>query len=67
MDILNFISWIKGGRQVTTVDPNKTLLAVGLKDSRRDDSYLSGAITVQDFVNQYGTGATGATGAPVPY
>lgn len=63
MDILNFISWIKGGRQVTTVDPNKTLLAVGLKDSRRDDGYLSGAITVQDFVNQYGTGPTGPAGA----
>jgi hypothetical protein len=62
MDILNFISWIKGGRQVTTVDPNRTLLAVGLKDNRRDDSYLSGAITVQDFVNQYGTGPTGPTG-----
>jgi hypothetical protein len=62
MDILNFISWIKGGRQVTTVDPNKTLLAVGLKDSRRDDGYLSGAITVQDFVNQYGTGPAGPAG-----
>lgn len=62
MDILNFISWIKGGRQVTTVDPSKTLLPVGLKDNRRDDSYLSGAITVQDFVNQFGTGPTGPAG-----
>jgi hypothetical protein len=52
MDILNFISWIKGGRQVTTVDPSKTLLPVGLKDSRRDDSYLAGAITVEDFAAQ---------------
>lgn len=51
MDILNFISWIKGGRQVTTVDPSKTLLPVGLKDGRRDDGYLAGAITVQDFLN----------------
>jgi hypothetical protein len=50
MDILNFISWIKGGRQVTTVDPSKTLLPVGLKDGRRDDGYLAGAITVTDFL-----------------
>ena len=49
MDILNFISWIKGKRIVTSVDPAKTLLPVALKDSRRDDDYLTGAITVQDF------------------
>jgi hypothetical protein len=49
MDILNFISWIRGGRQVTTVDPAKTLLPVGLKDGRRDDGYLAGAISVEDF------------------
>ena len=54
MDILNFISWIKGGRQVTTVDPTQTLLPVGLKDSRRDDGYLAGAISVEDFANQVG-------------
>jgi hypothetical protein len=72
MDILNFISWIKGKRQVTTVDPARTLIPVGLKDGRRDDEYIAGAITVEDFVAQYGTGpqgpagaagATGATGA----
>jgi len=50
MDILNFISWIKGGRQVTTVDATKTLIPLGLKDNRRDDGYLAGAITVQDFI-----------------
>jgi hypothetical protein len=49
MDILNFISWIKGKRVVTTVDPAKTLLPLGLKDGRRDDEYLAGAITVEDF------------------
>jgi hypothetical protein len=49
MDILNFISWIKGKRIVTSVDPAKTLLPVALKDSRRDDDYLTGAITVEDF------------------
>jgi hypothetical protein len=52
MDILNFISWIKGKRLVTTVDPAKTLLPVALKDGRRDDDYLTGAITVQDFIAQ---------------
>ncbi len=52
MDILNFISWIRGGRQVTTVDPAKTLLPVGLKDGRRDDEYLAGAITVEDLAAQ---------------
>lgn len=54
MDILNFISWIKGSRVVTTVDPTQTLLPVGLKDSRRDDGYLAGAISVEDFANQVG-------------
>jgi len=52
MDILNFISWIKGGRVVTTVDPAKTLLPVGLKDNRRDDGYLAGAISVEDLTTQ---------------
>ena len=52
MDILNFISWIKGGRVVTTVDPTQTLLPVGLKDNRRDDGYLAGAISVEDLAAQ---------------
>ena len=52
MDILNFISWIKGKRLVTTVDPAKTLIPVGLKDGRRDDEYLAGAITVQNLLAQ---------------
>lgn len=61
MDILNFISWVKGGRQVTTVDPSKTLLPVGLKDDRRDDGFLAGAITVQDFLNLAGGGLEGTS------
>jgi hypothetical protein len=52
MDILNFISWIRGKRQVTSVDPTKTLIPVGLKDGRRDDDYLTGAISVADFASQ---------------
>lgn len=52
MDILNFISWIKGGRVVTSVDPTQTLIPVGLKDNRRDDGYLAGAISVEDLAAQ---------------
>jgi hypothetical protein len=52
MDILNFISWIRGRRQVTSVDPTKTLIPVGLKDGRRDDEYLAGAISVEDLATQ---------------
>jgi hypothetical protein len=73
MDILNFISWIKGRRQVTSVNPNRTLLPVGLKDDRRDDSYLAGAISVQDFTTQVATaipagqqGPIGPQGVPGP-
>ncbi len=54
MDILNFISWIRGGRVVNTVDPNKTLLPVGLKDPKRDDDYLAGAISVADLASTFG-------------
>ena len=52
MDILNFISWIKGGRVVTSVNASQTLIPVGLKDGRRDDDYLAGGITAQDFITQ---------------
>jgi hypothetical protein len=52
MDILNFISWVKSGRVVTSVNANQTLLPVGLKDPKRDDGYLAGAITAQDFIDQ---------------
>jgi hypothetical protein len=62
MDILNFISWIKGSRVFTTVDPSKTLLPVGLKDARRGDDYLAGAISVADFITQLGPGQVGPQG-----
>jgi hypothetical protein len=62
MDILNFISWIKGKRIVTAVDPASTVLPVGLRDPRRDDNYLTGAITVQDFAAQMPAGPTGVQG-----
>jgi hypothetical protein len=50
MDVLNFISWLKSKRQVTTVDASQTLIPVGLKDNRRKDGYLPGAISVEDFM-----------------
>lgn len=51
MDILNFISWLKGKRVVSSVDATQTLIPVGLKDPKRDDGYLAGAISVADFSN----------------
>lgn len=54
MDILNFISWIKGKRIVTTVDPTQALIPIALKDGRRDDSYLAGAISVADLISGSG-------------
>jgi len=51
MDILNFISWLKGGRLVKTVDPAQTLVPVATRDSKRDDAWLTNAMTVQDFAN----------------
>jgi hypothetical protein len=62
MDVLNFIYWIRAGRKVTTVDANRTLIPLGLKDGRRDDDYLAGAISVADFVSQYGQGPAGPAG-----
>jgi hypothetical protein len=52
MDILNFISWIRGGRYFTSVNPATTLLPIGLKDNRRDDGYLAGTMTVESLINQ---------------
>jgi len=54
MDILNFISWIKGNRVVNTVDASKTLIPVGLKDPKRDDGYIAGAISVADLLTSSG-------------
>lgn len=52
MDILNFISWIRGGRKVDTIDLSQTLIPVGIRDDRRDDQYLTVAITAEDFAAQ---------------
>jgi hypothetical protein len=52
MDILNFISWVKEARIVTTIDPAKTLLPVAVEDPRRDDNFIIGAITIEDLATQ---------------
>jgi hypothetical protein len=57
MDILNFISWIRGGRKFTNVDPATTLVPVGVRDNRRDDKYLTGGISVEDLAAQIGGGS----------
>jgi hypothetical protein len=73
MDILNFISWIKGRRVVTSADPASSLLPVALKDGNRDDSYLTAAISVQNFATQVSAvippgaqGPVGPQGVPGP-
>ena len=55
MDILNFISWIRGSRLVKTVEPTKTLIPLGVKTNRRDDEYLPVTMTVEDFATQLST------------
>lgn len=73
MDILNFISWIRGRRVVNSVNPSTTLLPVALQDERRDDEYLTGAISVQNFATQVAAvippgaqGPIGPQGVPGP-
>ena len=53
MDILNFISWIKGGRRVTTLS-KKTVLPIAVKDAKRDDQFITGYMTTSDFASQLG-------------
>jgi len=66
MDILNFISWIKGSKLVSSTDINKTLIPLGVKTSKREDDYVSVTMTVADFTTQVAVnipaGAQGPTG-----
>ena len=57
MDILNFISWIKAGnyRETLTIDaPN--LLAVGSRDTNRDDAWLPLAVNAAPLQSLYNKG-----------
>ena len=49
MDILNFISWLKGGRLVKTIDTTQALIPVATRDSKRDDAWVTNAITAEDL------------------
>ncbi len=73
MDILNFISWIRGRRVVTSANPATSLLPVALQDGSRDDQYLTAAISVQNFATQVSAvippgaqGPIGPQGVPGP-
>ena len=59
MDILNFISWIKGKRVLKTLEPQSSLLTIGVKDTTRDDAYKAYVISVADFALQI-AGSTGS-------
>ena len=52
MDILNFISWLKGGRLVKTIDTTQALIPVATRDSKRDDAWVTNAITAEDLGSQ---------------
>ena len=57
MDILNFISWIKAGnyRETLPIDaPN--LLAVGSRDTNRDDAWLPLAVNAAPLQSLYNKG-----------
>ena len=57
MDILNFISWIKGGNYRTTLPTDTpSLIAIGAKDPNRDDSYLPMAVNAAPLQSLYDTG-----------
>jgi hypothetical protein len=57
MDILNFISWIKAKR-LTTVAPEGSLVAVAAPSTKRDDKYLTVAMTLNDSVQSGNVGNT---------
>ena len=57
MDILNFISWIKAKR-ITATPPDGSLIAVGAPSTKRDDKYLTVAMTLNDAVQSGNIGNT---------
>tara|TARA_R110000868_G_scaffold411109_2_gene701837 strand:- start:202 stop:2112 length:1911 start_codon:yes stop_codon:yes gene_type:complete len=63
MDILNFISWLKAGRVSTTL-PLNSLLPLALKDGRRDDGYLTTAISGGNLISSVAAAIGTATQGP---
>jgi len=57
MDILNFISWIKGGNYRATLPTDvPNLLAIGAKDPSRDDGWLPLAVDAAPLQALYNKG-----------
>jgi hypothetical protein len=57
MDILNFISWIKGGNYRATLPTDvPNLLAIGAKDPSRDDGWLPLAVNAAPLQSLYNKG-----------
>lgn len=57
MDILNFISWIKGGNYRETLPTDvPNLLAIGSRDVTRDDAWLPMAVNAAPLQSLYNTG-----------
>lgn len=57
MDILNFISWIKGGNYRETLPTDvPNLLAIGSKDPSRDDAWLPMAVNAEPLQTLYNSG-----------
>lgn len=55
MDILNWLSWKKAGRIVSSLS-NNALIAVGEPDPKREDKYLTVGITVDNFAASLNVG-----------
>jgi hypothetical protein len=55
MDILNFISWIKGGRYSSTI-PTNAVTVVGIPNPNRDDKYLPITVPISAFGGQTNIG-----------
>jgi len=56
MDILNFISWLKSGNYRATLPKDElNFLAIGVKDPKRDDGYLSLAVNAAPLQSLYDT------------
>jgi len=55
MDILNFISWIKGGQYSSTI-PSNAVTVVGVPNPNRDDKYLPVTVPVSALGGQTNIG-----------
>jgi hypothetical protein len=53
MDILNFISWLKGGKYSTTI-PTNAVTVVGIPTLKRDDKYLPVTVPISALQTNIG-------------